>query len=184
MIKFKKCKRFNCPGHAHELTFSCYKNLPLLSDEEACKFLAQAIVSARGKHKFNLLAYVFMPDHVHLLIMPQKIKYSISNILQSIKQAASRRILSHYKRFLPDKLTSLQTGDTRRQHKFWQEGGGYDRNIFSMDAIKSSIDYIHNNPVKRGLVSNPGDWLWSSYKDWMGMGTGPIPIEIENIPLL
>ena len=46
--------------------------------------------------------------------------------------------------------------------RFWLEGPGFDRNIFSPEAIKSSIDYIHMNPVKRGLCQKCTGWKWSS----------------------
>ncbi len=180
-VIFKKCKRYNVPGDAHELTFSCYKNLPLLTEKYSCNILSQAIESAKEKHKFHLLAYVFMQDHVHLLLVPQKDDYSISKILQSIKQASSKKILSYYREFCPEKLLLLQTGNPRRPHKFWQEGGGHDRNIISREYIYNSVQYIHDNPVKRGLVSAPEEWEWSSYKDWSGTGKGSIVVEIESM---
>jgi len=46
--------------------------------------------------------------------------------------------------------------------RFWQEGPGYDRNILSANAITASIDYIHLNPVKRGLCTRAVDFKWSS----------------------
>ncbi len=77
----KKCKRYNNPGHAHELTFSCYRNQKFLLSERVCKWLIESIEKAREKNKFSLWAYVFMPDHVHLLIQPTIEQYNISNIL-------------------------------------------------------------------------------------------------------
>ena len=46
--------------------------------------------------------------------------------------------------------------------RFWQEGPGFDRNIFTPQAIEASINYIHENPVKRGLCKRAVDWKWSS----------------------
>jgi putative transposase len=61
-------------------------------------------------------------------------------------------------------LTRLTVRERRDKHcfRFWQEGPGFDRNLFSRQAIESSIDYIHNNPVKRGLCQRAIDWKWSS----------------------
>jgi len=47
-------------------------------------------------------------------------------------------------------------------YRFWQRGGGYDRNLVSKQAVLNSIEYIHNNPVRKGLVKSPEDWNWSS----------------------
>ena len=51
---------------------------------------------------------------------------------------------------------------------FWQDGGGYDRNIISPQALWSTIQYIHANPVRRGLVGHPSEWEWSSARWWNG----------------
>ena len=46
--------------------------------------------------------------------------------------------------------------------RFWQEGPGYDRNLESESAVLAAIDYIHLNPVRRGLCQRAIDWKWSS----------------------
>jgi len=85
----KRCERWNTPGQAHALTFSCYCNRPFLSKQRTCEWLVQAIDAARRRHAFDLWAYVFMPDHVHLVIYPRCEDYSISRILLSIRQPVS-----------------------------------------------------------------------------------------------
>jgi putative transposase len=52
--------------------------------------------------------------------------------------------------------------------RFWQAGGGFDRNVRDMNAFCKEIRYIHLNPVRRGLVAKPEDWPWSSVRWWMG----------------
>jgi len=54
----KKCKRYNIPGHAHELTFSCYRNQKFLMSERTCQWLIESIERAREKHNFSLWAFV------------------------------------------------------------------------------------------------------------------------------
>jgi hypothetical protein len=46
--------------------------------------------------------------------------------------------------------------------RFWQEGPGYDRNLTTSTAIEAAIEYIHMNPVRRGMVNRAVDWRWSS----------------------
>jgi REP element-mobilizing transposase RayT len=58
------------PDAAHELTFSCHRRFAFLRAERTCAWLADAIDKARYEHPFLLWAYVFMPEHVHLLIWP------------------------------------------------------------------------------------------------------------------
>ena len=91
----KQCKRLNLVGHAHELTFSCYQRLPLLSRDRTRLWLAEAIRAARAKCQFDLWAYVFMPEHVHLLVYPRQPDYSISRTLWSIKQPVARQAIDY-----------------------------------------------------------------------------------------
>jgi putative transposase len=51
---------------------------------------------------------------------------------------------------------------------FWQSGGGYDRNIDTPAVLRSSIDYLHLNPVRCGLVARGEDWQWSSAAYYYG----------------
>ena len=158
------------------MTFSCFKNRPFLLNDLSCDHLAQAIKKAAVKHSFELWAYVFMPNHVHLLIYPETNKYSISKILATIKQPVSRKIINYLKKYNPDELRPMSAGKKAGPYRFWQDGGGYDRNIVSCTVLVNAINYIHNNPVKKGLVNKPSDYYWSSAKDWDGIGRGPIEV--------
>ena len=180
----KKCQRFNIPGDVHELTFSCYKRRPFLSADRSRTYLAQAIAKARDTHGFHLWAYVFMLEHVPLLVWPPRPEYSVSSILQSIKQSVSRKALIYLRRHNPKGLRHLATGQKHSPYHFWQDGGGYDRNLTSTDAMRASLDYIHNNPVRKSLVAYPEDWPWSSAKAWAGSESGPLSIDKESVPAL
>ncbi len=177
----KRCHRWNDAGHAHELTFSCYRNQPFLSKDRTCGYLVDAILAAKAKHVFDLWAYVFMPDHVHLIIYPQQESYSIPTILHAIKRPVSRRAIAYLKSENPDGLRLLATGAQRDPYRFWQKGGGYDRNIRKLSTIMEMIRYIHNNPVRKNLVALPDQWHYSSAADWQKTGHGPLPIDFDSL---
>ena len=179
----KRCHRYNFAGHAHELTFSCYQNRAFLSAERVCKYLVDSIISSREKHQFDLWAYVFMPDHVHLLICPKGPQYSISDILLSIKQPMSRKAINYLKKSNPAGLKCLATSQQYRPYRFWQKGGGYDRNITKVKTIIDSAHYIHNNPVRKRLVKTADEWYYSSAADWQDIRQGPIPIDFDSFPV-
>ena len=67
---------------------------------------------------------------------------------------------------------------TRVRRRFWQPGGGYDRNITSMATLRAIIDYIHANPVRRGLVATAEDWEWSSAR-WYARFQ-PVRLEMDR----
>jgi REP element-mobilizing transposase RayT len=89
-IKHKRRESWNIAGHSHYLTFSTLRRRKYLLDERICILLASRINQAAKKLDFAVLAYVFMPDHVHLLIHPMNEVYDMAKILQAIKQGPSR----------------------------------------------------------------------------------------------
>ena len=178
----KTSQHYNTPGHAHELTFSCYRGQPFLSEAIFCEFLAEALIKAMSIHGYDLWAYVFMPEHVHILVHPRRDVYSISVLLHSVKQSAARRALIYSRKNRLDLVDKMKTGHKHSPHHFWQDGGGYDRNVFLASTLIHMVKYIHNNPVRRGLVATPEEWLWSSARDWGNLGKGSIPMAIESFP--
>jgi putative transposase len=171
-------QHYNDPGHVHFLTFSCYQKLPLLNRNRTRHWLIEALINAKQKHKYGLWAYVIMPEHVHLIVLPLSPQYDISLFLKSLKQAVSRKA-KHYLQ-LHD-TTWLERLTVRRGSKFvfrfWQSGPGYDRNIHSEAELLEKTNYIHNNPVKRGLVKTAEEWEWSSAPWYLGKEHVHLPMD-------
>ena len=92
--KYKRCRRYNDPGDAHALTFSCFHRQAFLSRDRSRQWLVDAVELARGKHEFDLWAYVVMPEHVRLLLWPRQASYDMSKILTTIKQSVTHRALA------------------------------------------------------------------------------------------
>jgi putative transposase len=162
-IRHHRRQAFNLPGHAHELTFSCYRGYKFLSSDRTCQWLAAAIEAARGKLEFDLWAYVFMPEHVHLIVRPRRPIYDIREILAKIKEPVGRQAIAYLREHAPTWMprVAVKLGH-RVEHRFWQAGGGYDRNVENAATLFKMIEYIHLNPVRRGLVAKESDWKWSS----------------------
>jgi putative transposase len=178
----KRCRRYNIPGNAHELTFSCFRRRPFLSRDRTRGYLVEAIIEAKRKHVFDLWAYVVMPEHVHLLICPHEEPYSVAAILRSIKQPVSRRAMIYLRQHNPEGLARLATGSSTVPYRFWQAGGGYDRNMTSVETIVKAAKYIHENPVRRGLVACADAYPYSSARDWETGTSGLLPIDFDSFP--
>jgi hypothetical protein len=69
--KYKRREARNLPGHAYLLTFSTRRRKPYLKTEQICVWLSESISKASIKHDFKVIAYVLIPDHVHLLVHPR-----------------------------------------------------------------------------------------------------------------
>ena len=182
--KFKTCQRIDERGHAHALTFSCFRRRSFSTKDRSRTWFIEAIERARHSHEFHLWAYVIMPEHVHLLIWPSRPNYSISSILTSVKQSVSKRCLDHVREWTPEFLRHMEDRQPNGKvhHRFWQRGGGYDRNITEPKTVWTEIDYIHANPVRRGLCERPIDWVWSSAIEYERPGTGLLRIDQSSLP--
>ncbi len=169
MAHRKRMKHFHEPGHLHELTFSCYRRLPLLADRSLLEPLARAIDAAGEAEQFDLVAFVFMPNHVHLLTYPQSPAADFGRYLARIKQPFSKLVKERWTAQRSPRLDTLmiQERPGKTCFRFWQEGGGYDRNLYSPAAIEAAIDYIHLNPVRKGLCKSATDWEWSSARYYL-----------------
>jgi putative transposase len=91
-------------------------------------------------------------------------------------------VVEYLKRNNPAGLKYLATGQVKQLYHFWQKGGGYDRNITKVETLLKSARYIHNNPVRKGLVRTADEWYYSSAADWENIRSGPIPIDFDSFP--
>ena len=92
MAHRKTVRHFHEVGHLHELTFSCYRRMPLLTNDTWREKLARCIEAAGKETAIELVGFVFMPEHVHLLVYPTTPNPSISRYLARIKQPFSKQI--------------------------------------------------------------------------------------------
>ena len=167
----KKVKHYDIPGDVHFLTFSCYRRYQLLSKDRSRLWFIDALESACTKHGFHLWAWVIMPEHTHLLLWTPDAEMKTAKILASIKRPVGYEAVKYLKQHAPRFLERLTVVNTNRTyHRFWQPGPGWDQNLYNPPAIHNAIEYIHNNPLRRELATNPTDWPWSSARDWAGMG--------------
>jgi putative transposase len=180
----KRCKRYNVPGQAHYLTFSCFQRRPFLSRDRSRLWLVEAIDRARTEHAFELWAYVIMPEHAHVIIHPKRENYDVSAFFSTVKLIVSRQAVPfvklHAPAFLEQMADRQPTG--RTSYRFWQRGGGYDRNLWSDAEVWEKIDYLHANPVKRELCARSEDWAWSSAADYLGLRRGLLALDRGSLP--
>jgi putative transposase len=101
-MKRRHRKNYNDPGHAHELTFSCYRRFAFLQAQRTCQWLTAAIEASRENFNFQLWAYVFMPDHAHLILCPKEPQYDIASIRQGIKSPVASSAIKYLENYRPD----------------------------------------------------------------------------------
>jgi putative transposase len=127
-----------------------------------------------------------MPNHVHLLLWPQENKYDIAKIDCGIKGIFSKRHAAHLNKTDSSQYEEFIIENRgKKTFRFWQVGGGFDRNLWNAKAIHDSIKYIEANPIRRGLAAAPEDYRWSSAfsrarKDGVVPDTFNMPVHMAN----
>ncbi|MEP6645209.1 MAG: transposase [Acidobacteriaceae bacterium] len=151
-------KRYQQTRQLHFVTFSCYHRQALLADPNARDVFLEILETVRQWYGCWILGYVVMPEHVHLLLSEPERK-NLALVLQMLKQMVSRRLLGG-----------------SAESPLWQKRY-YDFNVWSERKQVEKLKYIHRNPVKRGLVTFPEDWLWSSFRHYLTGEPGVVEIE-------
>ncbi len=117
----------------------------LQADKDKISFL-ESLSKFKLRFKFKLYAFVVMDNHAHLIVESSH-KTNISKIIQALTLSYSVKFRKKYP----------YTGYV------WQ--GRFKSNIIdNEDYILKCIEYIHNNPVRVGIVNDPQDYSWSSYR--------------------
>ena len=152
--------------------------LPVFRTEALKQITGEALNEARTSCGFLLFAYVFMPDHIHLLTdAPQK----PSRVLQYIKGIIGHRLIDYLKApKFESSLLKLKHKDWKRNHRYslWQ----HDSDIFSVTSESKFIEkvnYIHLNPVRAGLAERPQDYRWSSARWWARTPDDDEPLTVD-----
>jgi putative transposase len=128
--------------------------------------LREILQNVNQYHPYTMLGYVFLPDHLHFIVQPTG-ESNFSDIMHSLKPNFTKA----YKGLLG--ISSAQP------MKFWQKRF-WDHVIRDDRDFANHLHYIHYNPVKHGLVTDPRDWLDSSYIEWEERGLYPPPFKWEE----
>lgn len=133
---------------------NCFRRRAIFATPEPRDAFLTILEEARQKYLFQVIGYVVMPTHVHLLLSePEQAK--LATAMQVIKQRFSRtRVLDE---------------------EVW-ERRYYDFNVFTPEKLHEKLEYIHMNPVHAGLARTPADWAWSSHRAYAFNEAGPVTI--------
>ena len=148
--------RYQAAGDFHFVTFSCYQRQPYLRLARGRDLFERSLEVMRVRYGFVVAGYVVMPEHVHLLVSEPK-GAVLAKALQALKLSVAVQSV---------------------HRPFWLTRY-YDFNVFTAYKRREKIEYMHRNPVVRGLVGKEEDWRWSSYRHYMTGERGVVEIESE-----
>ncbi len=156
-------RRFQQSGQSHFLTFSCYRRQPNFDSPETYDLMVDCLENTRRGFDLCIYGYVIMPEHVHLLVSEPE-QASLAEAMHFLKLSFAKQLRS--------RRGALASGS------FWQKRY-HDRNVRDAREFTVKLRYLHRNPVKRGLVKEPRDWKWSSFRHYALREIGVVEIESE-----
>jgi REP element-mobilizing transposase RayT len=136
--------RFSEEGRAYALTKCAFHGISLIEDPSVTMSLIEALFWMESQNVYSLGAFVVLPDHYHAVIVLTETK-SLSQVMRSIGSHTARQA---------NRIMGASG-------QFWQRGY-YDRAIRKTEDINAIFEYIHHNPVRRGLVQSADEWPYSS----------------------
>lgn len=143
------------PGGSYFFTVVTLNRAPIFINEERVEILRQAFRKVMETLPFQIDAMVVLPEHLHCIWQMPDGDVDYSSRWREIKKAASRQI---------NTATNKRNERMVWQRRFWEHA------IRDEDDWRRHVDYIHYNPVKHGLVNQPSDWPWSSFRNAVNKG--------------
>ena len=121
-----------------------------------------------SRYRCGLVGYVVMPDHIHLMLWPHNTP-DISAILRDFKTFTAKRIVRQAMVDQNDVLLAhfCAAGEEvgRSEHKVWQDSF-WESDVFSERFVRQKLNYMHRNPLRAGLVQQPEQYPYSSYRNY------------------
>jgi putative transposase len=156
------------PDHPHFLTCTVVEWLPVFTRQETVQILFDSWRYLQSSEGFRLYGFVVLENHLHVIAQAEDLpalwrrfkSYTARQLIERLKTSRAEALLKRMQ--LAHKA---QRSD--REHQFWQEGS-HPQVIASEAVLRQKLEYIHQNPVKRGYVDEPEHWRWSSARCYAG----------------
>jgi putative transposase len=178
----RKYKFHNKEG-LYFVSFAVVYWIDVFTREEYFAILIDSLDYCRINKGMELYAWCIMPSHVHLIF--RAIENNPSTLLKELKTYTSKQlqkaIAEHNQESRKEWMLWLMEraglkNSNVKHRQFWQQHNK-PIELWSVAVIDQKIDYIHNNPVEAGFVSEPEHWKYSSAIDFSG-GKGLLEIDI------
>jgi len=149
-------------GHIYFITSTIVNWTPIFTSKKYFDILIETLKFSQENKKLKIYSYVILDNHFHLICQVDK----LDNIMRSIKSYSAKKIIELLKEDKRNDILKIFANERSIdkigcKYQVWQEG--YHPELIMGDEILSQkIEYIHHNPIKRGLVESEEDWIYSS----------------------
>ncbi len=151
------------------LTFSIIRWLPVFVSEEPCRTVCESLNFCHREKHLRINVFVIMPTHLHLILFDAGFDtIRLQKTLTSLRKFTGQQLSQHCDQRLPPAFgQTLRSGNrSDRERQFWQQSR-HPEAIDSQSFWRSKFDYLHDNPRRKGLVTDPTHWRFSSAAYWL-----------------
>lgn len=152
----------------HFLTCTVVNWLALFSKPELVQIVLQSLNFLQSHQRIEIYGYVIMENHLHLIASAP----NLSKEIATFKSFTARSTIDWLKAnqsgyWLTQLKLNKQPHKTDQNYQLWQEGS-HPQAILDWPMFQQKLEYLHNNPVRRGYVDDPAHWRYSSYRNYVG----------------
>ncbi|HYJ04640.1 MAG TPA: transposase [Chthoniobacterales bacterium] len=149
------------------MTCTIVEWLPVFTSAACCDVLLGSFEYCRQHKNLKIYAWVILDNHFHAILAAP----DLSTVLRDMKSFTAAKLLEQLatenREWLLNQLRYYRGAHKPTQHQIWQEGSH--PQVIADDAMMhQKLEYLHNNPVKRGWVVAPEHWRYSSAHEWLG----------------
>ena len=155
--------------YPHFLTATINYWQPLFTRTETVEIVLDSWRFLQREAEFEIYGYVILENHLHLIASSP----DLSGDMQRFKSYTAKRIINYLEQTQAKRVLELlalfkRAHKTESQYQVWEEGS-HPQLIESETVMRQKLDYIHQNPVKRGYVDLPEHWRYSSARNYLGL---------------
>jgi len=169
----------------HFVTWRLVEWAPVFVSERYCGVITDSLAHCRRERGLLVHGYVVMPTHVHgvlsvreggdlAAVLRDSRKYTAREIVLRLKQD-NNRLMERVLRYAAEKA-----GRPAGEHQVWADDT-HPEAIVSKEFARQKLDYLHNNPVRKGLVAAPEHWRYSSAAFYAGEVDCPLEIDVLEL---
>jgi putative transposase len=160
------------PHRAYFVTGTIVEWLPVFTSAACCDLLVNSLNYCRAHKGLKIYAWVILDNHFHAILAAP----DLSAVLRDLKSFTAMKIVEQLQAerrdWLLHQLRHYRAAHKPNEYQIWQEGS-HPQAMVSDEIMRQKLEYLHNNPVKRGWVASPEHWHYSSAHEWLG---GALPL--------
>ena len=152
----------------HFLTCTVLHWIPLFTRPDTVEIILDAIRYRQQHLGWRIYGFVVLENHLHIIVQTAHLREE----LMRFKSFTARQLIDYLEvhraeRILDQLAWSKKRHKTDREHQLWEEGS-HPQMLTDAGVLRQKLEYIHNNPVKRGYVDRAEHWRCSSARIYAG----------------